>query len=494
MAPVRRDGGGTLSVDEPIGTGVRGHGPEDGADHGRRPVSGGGVDPDRRVLSGVRDVLFVAFFFPPLGGGGVQRSLKFVRYLPDHGWQPRVLAAEADYWMRDEALLAEVPPRTAVLRVAFGGRRLIAMGGRGGTRSRAATRFLRGLSRFFLVPDTYVGWSRRAAAVAEEEIARHPCALLFTTSSPDSAHLLGRRVKRATGIPWVADFRDPWTGRLSYAPPTPLHHRLHFALEGSCLREADAVVVTTPETRDDFLARHRDLDPAKFCIIPNGFDEEDFAAAFAERAAGACVGAGAWIPAEGFPVLHAGQLNLDRPLGPFLAGLRLYRERGLGAGYAGAAREAMTFLLGPCYDSHGEEVKAAGLSDAVRFLPGRTHHDAVAAMLSARVLLLLEQDSDRGRLVLPGKAFEYLRAGRPILAVVPRGGAAARFVRETNAGIAVDPSSPTEIAEALARLLDGEADPRRTVVSAARYERRILTAELARLFDAVSARGHPAPS
>ena len=444
----------------------------------------GGVDPDHRVGPGAREVLFVAFFFPPLGGGGVQRSLKFVRYLPAHGWQPRVLAAEADYWMRDEALLAEVPPGTPVRRVAFGGRRLIAMGGRGGTRSHAVTRFLRSLSRLVLVPDAYVGWSRRAARVAQVEIAGHPCALLFTTSSPDSAHLLGRTVKRATGIPWVADFRDPWTGRLSYAPPTPLHHRLHLALERSCLREADAVVVTTPETRDDFLARHGDLDPAKFCVIPNGFDEDDFTAASAAQAAGA----GAWIPSNGFPVLHAGQLNLDRPLAPFLAGLRLFRERA-----PGDTRGAMTYLLGPCYDSHREEVKAAGLADVVHFLPGRTHREAVAAMLSARVLLLLEQDSDRGRLVLPGKAFEYLRAGRPILAVVPRGGAAARFVRETGAGIAVDPSNPTEIAEALARLLHGEAWPSPPVASAAPYERRVLTAELAALFDAVladrSARG-----
>ena len=481
MATARSGGIGASHADDPVGTGAQGH------------ESGDGVGPDCRVVPDARDVLFVAFFFPPLGGGGVQRSLKFVRYLPGHGWQPRVLAAEADYWMRDEALLAEVPPGTPVLRVAFGGRRLIAMGGRGGTRSRAATRFLRGLSRLVLVPDAYVGWSRRAAAVAEEEIARHPCALLFTTSSPDSAHLVGRTVKRATGLPWVADFRDPWTARLSYAPPTPLHHLRHLALERSCLHEADAVVVTTPETRDDFLKRHGGLDPAKFCVIANGFDEEDFTAASAELAAGAGsgagvdVGAGAWIPADGFPVLHAGQLNLDRPLGPFLAGLRLYRERGLGAGSAGAAREATTFLLGPCYDSHREEVKAAGLADIVRFLPGRTHRGAVAGMLSARVLLLLEHDSDRGRLVLPGKVFEYLRAGRPILAVVPRGGAAARFVRETGAGIAVDPSNPVEIAEGLARLLGGEAEPRRTVVSAARYERRILTAELARLFDAISA-------
>jgi glycosyltransferase involved in cell wall biosynthesis len=484
MAPASSDGIGVSRADDPIGTGARGREPGGVVDPDHRVSAVGGVDPDHRVGPGAHDVLFVAFFFPPLGGGGVQRSLKFVRYLPAHGWQPRVLAAEADYWMRDEALLAEVPPGTPVRRVAFGGRRLIAMGGRGGTRSQAATRFLRSLSRLVLVPDAYVGWSRRAARVAQEEIAGHPCALLFTTSSPDSAHLVGRTVKRATGIPWVADFRDPWTGRLSYAPPTPLHHRLHLALERSCLREADAVVVTTPETRDDFLARHGDLDPAKFCVIPNGFDEDDFTAASAVRAAGA----GGWIPSNGFPVLHAGQrLFVERGLGRGSAAAGGNTAEGVASRAQGDAPQATTYLLGPCYDSHREEVRAAGLADIVHFLPGRTHRDAVAAMLSARVLLLLEQDSDRGRLVLPGKAFEYLRAGSPILAVVPRGGAAARLVRETGAGIAVDPSSPTEIAEALARLLDGDAWSCPSVASAARYERRVLTAELAALFDAVLA-------
>ena len=109
------------------------------------------------------------------------------------------------------------------------------------------------------------------------------------------------------------------------------------------------------------------------------------------------------------------------------------------------------------------------------------------------MLLLLEQDSDRGRLVLPGKAFEFLRAGRPILAVVPRGGAAARFVRETGAGIAVDPANPGEIAEGLARLLGEGVDPCTSCLAPERFERRFLAAELARLFDVVSARAHPQP-
>jgi glycosyltransferase involved in cell wall biosynthesis len=378
--------------------------------------------------------------------------------------------------MRDESLLAEVPADTPVRRVPFGGRGLLGAGGRGGTRSRALTTLLRLASRWILVPDSYVGWARRAESAALEEITIRQAALLFTTSSPDSSHLLGRRLKRATGLPWVADFRDPWTRRLSYAPPTPLHHRRHLALERACLREADAVVVTTPETRDDFLARHPGVAAAKFRVIPNGFDEDDFtAAATANRSAQGDTGASA---AEAFPILHAGQLNLERSLAPFLAGLRLLRDRNPG-------RQARATMLGPCYDVHRHEVSAAGLGDAVRFLPGRSHVEAVAAMLNAGVLLLLEDNSDRGGLVLPGKVFEYLRAGRPILGVVPPGGAAARFLRETGAGLAADPSRPEEIADALGRLLDAGGASPESKVPVASFERRVLAGELASLFDSL---------
>ncbi len=143
--------------------------------------------------------------------------------------------------------------------------------------------------------------------------------------------------------------------------------------------------------------------------------------------------------------------------------------------------------MGAHYDGHLQEVLAAGMEDLVRFEGNRPHVESVAALLQAHVLLLLEQNSDRGRLILPGKVWEYARSRRPILAVVPPGGAADRLVRDLDAGRVVDPARPDQIAAGIAELLSRPADagaPRERLLP---YERRALTAKLARELDSVLA-------
>ncbi len=492
----------------------------------------------------MKRVLYIAFFFPPLGGAGVQRTLKFVRYLPDFGWRATVLTARSDYWMVDPTLADEIAPETRVLRTPFLGGGFLAAAGRGSGpnagrgsprkagaptdqadsnrrsgraqsaegsvttavsgRSHGRVRFLRAAARALLVPDAYVGWSLRAAGPALTELRSSSYDAIVTTSSPDSAHLLGRHLKRRTGVPWVADFRDPWTRRLAYQPPTRWHDRLHRSLEASCAREADRIIVTNEETRRDFLERIPGLPEGKIAVITNGYDEEDFVKArgwLASTGAGSPAGGqvaprgdlsgGAEGPAIGtsraFSILHAGQLNPERPIGPYLAGLRRFLDRS-----PERAEEARTLFLGGHYDRNVEEVRAAGLDAVVQLEQGRPHVQSIAALLQARVLLLIEHDSDRGRLILPGKVFEYLRANRPILAVVPAGGAAARLVQELDAGWVVDPARPESVAEGIDRTLAmgrnagaagaapraGDARP-----GIAQYERRALTERLAAMLD-----------
>ncbi|MCA9728915.1 MAG: glycosyltransferase, partial [Candidatus Eisenbacteria bacterium] len=386
----------------------------------------------------MKRVLYLAYFFPPLGGAGVQRSLKFARYLPENGWLPHVLTGPSGYWIRDESLLGELDPRTRVDRVTHRGARWMGGAGSGTRRSGRRIFWLRYASRLVLVPDAYVGWSRAAAAHAERLAREIRFDALVTTSSPDSAHLAGARLRRLLGIPWIADFRDPWTRRMAYAPPTPLHHRWHLRLEGQVLRTADRVLVTSDATREDFLVRNPGLPPARVVVIPNGYDESDFVAAESWRATTS--GERLAVPA----LLHAGQLNPERPITPFLAGLRRLRERD-----PVRAQQARTLFLGAHYDHHREEVRAAGLDDLVRFEGNRPHRESVAALLDAQVLLLLEQNSDRGKLILPGKVWEYARSGRPILGLVPPGGAADRLIRSLEAGRVVDPDRPDEVATAI---------------------------------------------
>src|SRR5262245_34952711 len=164
----------------------------------------------------MRRLLVLCYFYPPLAGGGVHRVLGFTRHLPRHGWECTVVCADrGDYWVEDESLLARVPRDTEVIRVRGGSALSAWLGlvrGVGGRRSTRTFAGLRKLSDWWLMPDSYAGWSARAAAVAERRARAGGFHAMLSSSPPDSVHLAGRAVHRRTGLPWVADFRDPWIG------------------------------------------------------------------------------------------------------------------------------------------------------------------------------------------------------------------------------------------------------------------------------------------
>ncbi len=422
-----------------------------------------------------RRLAYLAYFFPPLGGAGVQRSLKFARYLPAHGWSPHVITVrEGAYWMTDPSLLDDVPPEVQVTRISAGpllGRlagRDVASGASAARRSQRRHLLARGVARFLFVPDVYASWARRASAVAGRILAEG--GVLLTTSSPDSAHLAGLGIHRP-GVGWVADFRDPWVRRMSYAPPTPIHDAIQRSMERRVVNRASRLVVTSGATRDDFIRRYPKLDRDRIAVIPNGYDEEDFPAQAPE-------------PDSEFRILHAGQLNPDRSIEPLLDALdRFFRLR------PEAAQRTWVDFIGARYDSHEESARRRVFARRIRFRDPIPHREAVLQLCRARVLLLLEQESERGSLILPGKTFELIRAGRPVLALVPDG-AARDLVGELQAGLAAPPTDPDAAAAHLARLYDlyrtGELGPVCPVgAGIERFERRRLTADLARLLDEV---------
>ena len=246
--------------------------------------------------------------------------------------------------------------------------------------------------------------------------------IVVTTSSPDSAHLVGLRLARR-GFPWVADFRDPWVRRMSFDPPTGAHRMIQESLESRVVRTADRVVVTSEATRVDFLARYPRLDPSHIVCIPNGYDEEDFPTESP-------------TPDPEFSIVHSGQLNPERPISALLDHLDAFFS------LRPAARAVCRVdLIGPRYREDEIEVRRRGLQGIVRFHDALPHREAVRRLLSARVLLLMEQESERGSLILPGKVFEYLRARRPILGLLPKG-AAWDLIGELQAGRSALPSQP----------------------------------------------------
>ncbi|UCF78317.1 MAG: glycosyltransferase [Candidatus Eiseniibacteriota bacterium] len=433
-----------------------------------------------------REVLMLAHFFPPLGGGGVQRTSKFVKYLPDFGWTPVVVTVkESAYWVKDSSLEEDLPSglhdaRTLspsvfyLLKLLPGGgglRKSAGSGGEvsaGGERSGALFARLRKLSSFFLIPDQYVGWVPFAVSAGLRCMRERSISVLYSTSSPDSTHLAGLLLKRLTGRPWVADFRDPWTERLTFSPPTPLHLGLNRLMESRVVSCADRVVCTSEETARDFLKKYPRLPREKFVVITNGFDPDDF---------------GEEIPLrEKFTVTHTGNLTGRRNCFDFLEGLRTFLEK-----KPEARQRTEVLLMGPRDSENELRSEELGLADIVVFGDTLPHKESVRLQLSSHLLLLMEHHSRRGALIYPAKVFEYAASGRAVLALVPEG-PAARFVRNVCAGTVISTPNPAAVFEALSRFFDayeagspiGGPKDRSALVS---YERPALARQLAGQLD-----------
>jgi len=418
-----------------------------------------------------RRILIFAYFFPPQGGAGVQRIVKLAKYLPAEGWDPTIVTARAgDYWMADEGLAAELGPRVRIVRTpAPTGLALLrrlspaaAGHGRPLRSSTGAIRRLRAVASWMLVPDSYLGWLPFACRAGEVLLARERFDWLLTTSSPDSAHLIGLRLAARHGVRWAADFRDPWTRRLSFRPPTAWHRRRHEALENAVLARADLVTFTSEETRRDYAGRVDARIASRFAVVTNGYDEEDFAALD-----------GVEPPRAHFAIVHAGQLNPERPARPFLLALRRFLE--LRPAARGRARAR---FIGPAYVRDREDVARLGLEGAVSIEPALPHREIVRAMRSAHLLLLMEHESERGGLVLPGKIFEYLRAGRPVLGLLPRG-AAWDLIARLDAGRCCLPGDTEACAAAISAWFDefergGALESRLAASALEPFERKAL--------------------
>jgi glycosyltransferase involved in cell wall biosynthesis len=376
-------------------------------------------------------VLLVTLYFPPAGGGGVQRPLKFATHLPGLGIQTHVLAPDDPKWVhRDDEL--PVPTLAWVHRVRFLGPR--------GRRPAEELHGTAGLERYsrqlelfgrrLLFPDENVSFNVTAIPAALRIVREEGIDVVVTTSPPGSIHFVGAAVKRATGARWVADLRDSLVAhphrdaqRLIVRAKEQGHH-LVARLAAS---QADAVVTVSDAIAEEM----RGLDPkGPVVTIANGADFDDFA------------GLEYHGPGTGgrFRITHAGSFFGKRDPRPFLTALA--RVDGVVARFLGDFRST-------------DREWARGIADRIELIPYAPHRRSLELQRDSEALLLLIPDAEgRGRGVLSGKVFEYLAAERPILAVVPPDGAAAQLLRETGAGVVVAPDDIDGIARELTAMRD----------------------------------------
>jgi glycosyltransferase involved in cell wall biosynthesis len=374
-------------------------------------------------------LLIVTLYWPPAGGGGVQRPLKLATHLPGLGIETHVLAPDDPKWVhRDEDLAA--PTQAWVHRARYVGPR-----GRRpadelyGTRGLArASLQARLFGRRLLVPDENVSWNLTAVPAAVRLVREEGIDVVLTTSPPASVHVVGAAAKRITGVRWVADLRDslgahPHRRAESAAVRAKEHAELRLAR--LVARYADAIVASS----EAIAAETRLLEPrGVLATIPNGSDFDDFAGL-------------EYRPAQRFRITHTGSFFGKRSPRPFLTAL------------AASGLDVVARFVGDFLPADREWAEGLGLGDRLQLHPFTSRRHALELQRDSEALLLLIPEAGgRGRGVLSGKVFEYLAAERPILAAVPADGAAAGLIREAGAGVVAPPDDVGAIEGALGTL------------------------------------------
>lgn len=414
----------------------------------------------RRAQS-AQSVLMIAFHFPPQrGSSGIQRTLQFVRRLPALGWQPLVLSADPRaYEATGPDQLKEIPPEVLVRRAfALDSARHLAIKGR--------------YLGWTALPDRWVSWLLGALPAGLSLIRRRRPQAIWSTYPIASAHLVGLALHRLSGLPWIADLRDPMID--ASHPSGRARRRAARWVEAQTVRHCSAAVCTTPGAVRSYRERYPDVPPERFRLIENGYDEAAFAGV-APR------------PREPGPLrlLHSGIVYpSERDPGPLFAALSALRARGR----IDAARFRLVLRAAVHESFVAALAQEHGIADLVEIAPPLPYGAALQEMLEADALLLLQAANCNDQ--VPAKLYEYLRARRPLLALTDAAGDTAALLKE----VGIDSVGPLDDSAAIEATLErflnlvaaGQA-PLAPPESVRACERGARAAQLAALLDDVAA-------
>ena len=423
----------------------------------------------------MKKVLIITYYWPPAGGPGVQRWLKFVKYLKDFDIEPVVYVPENPHYpFIDQSLEEEVPKNIEVVKRKifepyalanfFSGKEtkqissgIIAEKGKQ-TLLQKVMLYIRGN---FFIPDARKFWIKPSVKFLTEYLQDNDIKTIVTTGPPHSLHLIGFELKEELDIKWVADFRDPWTGigyheKLRLTESSRLEHR---ELERKVLHMADHLITTSFTTKEDF----REITTTPITVITNGYDVENIPKQELDRK---------------FTLSHIGSLLSGRnPLNLWKALAELINANGE------FSEEFQLNLIGSVGENVLQSIEKAGLKEHLCLKDYVSHKEALKLQRSSQLLLLIEIDSEKTRGIIPGKLFEYLVSGRPILAIGPMGGDPKKIINETNTGKYFNYSEKEKIKEYIWSSYKAYKENDLTVhaIGLQKYSRKALTGDLARL-------------
>ncbi|KLT68228.1 glycosyltransferase family 4 protein [Flavobacterium sp. ABG] len=422
-----------------------------------------------------KKLLIITYYFPPAGGPGVQRWLKFVKYLPDFNVQPIVYVPEnPTYPIVDEALVNEVSDQVIVLKnKIMEPYQLAALFSKNKTKKISSGIFPQKKKQTFLdklflwvrgnlfIPDARVLWVKPSVSYLEKYIKENNIDTIVTSGPPHSLHLIGLELKEKLNVKWFADFRDPWT-TIGYHKALRLSAyaaKKHKKLEHKVLNSADAIIVTSKTTKTEFQA----ITSKPISVITNGYDIENV-----EKQT---------LDAK-FTLAHIGSFLSDR------------NPRFLWESLIELLQEVPDFkthleikLIGAVSQEVLDAIKEFNLEEYLNLLGYVSHHEAIAHQKKSQVLLLIEINSEDTRSIIPGKLFEYMVSNRPIIAIGPQGSDFADIIKETNTGVFFDYSEKAKLKSVILdfynQYLEGKLQA--NGVGLQQYSRKNLTKQLAQL-------------
>lgn len=374
----------------------------------------------------MKRALVITYYWPPAGGPGVQRWLKFVTYFKEFGIEPVVFIPDNPHYpLQDKSIVSEIPEGIEIIRFPikepYGFAKVFSKKKTNQVSSGIITnknqsvleKLLLWIRGNFFIPDARIGWVKPAVGFLKEYLAKNDMDIVISSGPPHSLHLIGMALKEELGIKWVADFRDPWT-TIHYHQSLRLNKRAqkkHLKLESKVLNNSDLVVVTSARTKKEF----QKITSVPIEVISNGYD-------ILEKI----------VPNldPQFSIAHIGSLLTNR--NPELLWEILSELKDKNKVFS---KNLLIKLVGTVSEDVLKSLAVFGLTENYKTLGYVSHQEAIQIQHDAQVLLLVEMDSPETKSIIPGKLFEYVAANRPILAIGPEGSDVEAIIKETNTGV-----------------------------------------------------------
>lgn len=443
----------------------------------------------------MKKVLIISYYFPPSGGPGVQRVLKFVKYLPEFGWQPIVLTVkDGDFPARDESLLNEIPKNINVHRTdifePYGYYRKLTGRKKGqavdvdniekGSKKKFSDKLAEFIRATFFIPDARRGWKKFAVAKGKKIIDEQKPDLIFSSSPPYTCALIAMELKqyakkKGLDIPWVSDFRDAWTDYLTTPNRWFLPKKIDKNYERTTLDKADVLTIVSKGMQDDFERKYPEISKkTKYVLLRNGFDSEDYSGIQFEN-----------IKNEKFTVVYTGSMYGKRNPYYFLDTVSDLVKQG--KVYINKIRFIFVGRMGGDIQSYINESQLRQAIETISYVP---HSESINYLMHSDAMLLIIDEDKYSKMILSGKVFEYLGASlltnKPIIAIAGEG-EAKDLIEEVKGGIVVPHNHPEILKEQYLKLYNGFFENKTTFLpdpnAIKQYERKLLTKRLSEVFN-----------